>query len=68
MKYYRVNVVIEIQDEDHSGWDSSCDETFHGPGKLHLPDQGVYVTAYAGVDKSYFDMVKHTIFDEFGGI
>lgn len=68
MKYYSVLVILEVPDEEYAIWDSSCDETFHGPGKLHSPEQGVHVVSYDQVDENYFKIMKNTIFDEFGGI
>ncbi len=65
MNYYKVTVYMEV---DGSEWDSSCDETFHGPGRLHLPDQGCYVTGYTEVDQTEFNKNKYNIFDVYGGI
>lgn len=65
-KYYSVTVLLEVDDED--SWGSSCDEIFHGPGKLHEPNQGVNVISYKEIDKDTFYDNKYTLFDEYGGI
>ena len=65
-RYYTVTVLLEVDDED--SWGSSCDETFHGPGKLHDPDNGVYVTEYVEITKTQFQEDRYKLFDEYGGI
>ena len=64
-RYYKIEVYFQVEDD---GWDSGCDETFHGPGRLHQPEQGVYVAAYDEVSKGVFNKNKYRIFDKYGGI
>lgn len=59
---------MEVPKETWKDWGSCCDETFHGPGKLHDPEQGLYVVAYNEIKQQEFQLFKHKIFDKYGGI
>lgn len=67
MKYYKVTVYMPITDETYNGWDTSCDETFHGPGSIH-DGSHIYVTDYTQVTKEEFNKNKYNLFTEEGGI
>lgn len=69
MKYYYVNVLVEVPDDEHEQWDASCDETFY-MAHVHDPENGFYVTDYHQVVVWPNDVarLKTKIFTEEGGI
>jgi len=69
MKWYTVLLVVGVPDEVYSEWDSSCDESFHGPaGQLHSPEDHRYVSSCSRTTEGMANQMKYNYFTEDGGI
>lgn len=69
MKYYKLEILCPVREDDFEEWGCGCDMIFHGPaGTLHDPDQGINVVSCVQIDEKEFDEKKNKLFTEEGGI
>ena len=67
MRYYAVQLIVEIPETEYNNWDSHCDEVSVA-SRFHDPESGVYSVDYHQTTKMAFDVNRYNIFNEEGGI
>ena len=72
MKYMKVELLVGIPDEVAAEWGSGCDQTFHGAGHFHKPEDEQYVITHTRGFLNLTDIelqrLKTSTFTEEGGI
>lgn len=68
MKYYKIEAVLSITDEEFADWGAQCDETFGLAAVLGPSDGPVIMTAHEPISLREYIQRKNTIFTEEGGI